>query len=358
MIPLVIPAPATGPALTPTQKRFNTLLRQIDTARQALADWRTGIDGFRRSHAEVLQPLQAELLAGHRAWVLALDAVIELEGWGHAERRALAAEIVRAAGETLAHRADDAEMRALFDRYSAVDFEATRRERVAAMKHMVEAMSGLDLGDAAGFDSTDDVVRRMRQGLDERAAAEEAAREARPARKNASAARQRREAEAAAATQSVREVFRKLASALHPDRETDAVQRERKTALMQRANQAYAAGDLLALLELHLEVEQIDASHVAHASEQRLKHFNKVLAGQLAELKDEREEVEASFRHEFGLHPSRTLDPRHLAPLLQDMARQWQADLHAQRRELRMLDDPAATKRWLKRLRPGRAGDR
>ena len=58
----------------------------------------------------------------------------------------------------------------------------------------------------------------------------------------------------------VREIFRKLASALHPDRETDPGERARKTALMQRANVAYAANDLLGLLELQFEVDQIDAS--------------------------------------------------------------------------------------------------
>jgi hypothetical protein len=41
-----------------------------------------------------------------------------------------------------------------------------------------------------------------------------------------------------------------LASALHPDRQTDAQQREVKTGLMQQANQAYARSDLLALLAL------------------------------------------------------------------------------------------------------------
>jgi curved DNA-binding protein CbpA len=42
----------------------------------------------------------------------------------------------------------------------------------------------------------------------------------------------------------VREVFRKLASELHPDRETDPAEHARKTELMQRVNQAYKAGDL------------------------------------------------------------------------------------------------------------------
>ncbi len=40
------------------------------------------------------------------------------------------------------------------------------------------------------------------------------------------------------ASLSVREIFRKLASALHPDREADAAERERKTVLMKRVSQA------------------------------------------------------------------------------------------------------------------------
>jgi len=66
------------------------------------------------------------------------------------------------------------------------------------------------------------------------------------------------------ATQSIREIFRKLASALHPDRETDRKGREVKTALMLQVNRAYAGNDLLTLLEL--QIEQVDASHIARGA--------------------------------------------------------------------------------------------
>lgn len=87
---------------------------------------------------------------------------------------------------------------------------------------------------------------------------------------------------------------------------------------MQKANQAYAANDLLALLELHL---QIDASHIASASAHRLKHYNRVLGEQLAELKAEIEGVEMRFCYNHGLEPARTaIDPRKLAHCLSSAA--------------------------------------
>jgi hypothetical protein len=346
----VVPA-AAGPTLTPLQKRFNTLIRQIEQARQTLTAWGDGMAAYRQAHAEVLQPLRVELLAGHRQWVRALDAALDQRHWAQAERATLREVLCEAAGELLEARGDDAELKALFDKHAEVDFDTEQRERVRAMKDLAEAMTGLDLGDEEDLGSDEDLFARLQQGLQEQVAADEAERSARASRRRKSAAQQRREAEAQQASQSVREVYRKLASALHPDRETDEQQRATKTALMQRVNQAYEANDLLALLELQLQIEQIDASHIANAGEQRLKHYNKVLAEQLAEIKIEHQRVEMAFRMEFGLEPGFGLNPRKLGGVLEQMRLHWRAELEQQQRELRMLGDVAATKRWLKRQR-------
>jgi hypothetical protein len=78
---LQISSDQAGPTLTPPQLRFNTLIRQIEQARQTLAAWQENIAAYRQAHARVLKPLQAELLAGHRRWVFALDAALEQRGW-------------------------------------------------------------------------------------------------------------------------------------------------------------------------------------------------------------------------------------------------------------------------------------
>jgi hypothetical protein len=343
-----------GPALTPSQKRFNTLLKKIEQARQALVAWNEGTAAYRQAHGEVLKPLQDQLLAGHRQWVLTLDAALEHGRWTKAERGTLCELLCEAAGELLDAHGEDLELKALFDKHAEVDFDTEQREKMRAMKGLAEAMIGVDLGDEEGIASDADLFERMHRALEEQSAAEEAEHAARAGRRRKTAAQQRREAEALQATQSVREVYRKLASALHPDRETDERQRAEKTALMQRVNQAYEANDLLALLELQLQIEQIDASHIANAGEQRLKHYNKVLGEQLAELKAELEHVEIAFRMEFGLAPGLGLNPRKLGHVLEQTSRQWRAELDQQQREQRMFDDVAATKRWLKRQREQR----
>ena len=346
---LQISSGKAGPALTPPQKRFNTLIRQIEQARQTLAAWHEHVAAYRQAHAQVLLPLQGELIAGQRQWVFALDGLLGQRNWTKAERATLRELLCDAAGELLGARGEDAALKALFDKHAEVDFDTEQREMMLAMKGLTEAMTGLDLGEEEGIDTDADLFARMQQGLQERAAAEEAERSAKLARRRKSAAQQRREAEAQQATQSVREIFRKLASVLHPDREVDERQREVKTALMQRVNQAYAGNDLLALLQLQLEVEQIDASHIANASSQRLKHYNKVLSEQLSELRAEIEHVEIGFCMEFGLEPGWGMNPHKLGEVLEHTRRQWRAELNEQQRDMRMLGDVAATKRWLKR---------
>ncbi len=341
-----------SPALTPQQRRFNSLIRQIEQARRTLATWHDSIPVYGQAYTQVLLPLQTAFMAARREWAFALDAQLTQRRWAKAERETLRTLLCDAAGELLDARDDDAELKALFDKHAEVDFDIERQDVALAMKDLAQAVTGLDLGDDEGIRTEADLFERMRHGMRAQEEANEAAaaeREAAAPRQRKTAAQQRKEAEAQQATQSLREIFRKLASFLHPDRETDPRQREAKNALMQKVNQAYAANDLLTLLELQLQVEQIDAGHIAKAGNERLKHYNKVLSEQLQELKHELARVEAGFRFDFNLEPGLGLDPRKLGQLLDGNARRLRAELQRQQRELLMLEDVAATKRWLKR---------
>ena len=227
---------------------------------------------------------------------------------------------------------------------------------VEVLEDMAQAMArdffgvDVDLQDA-DMDSPEDFLQRLQEQLQARQAQAEQQREAHHAKRRAKPNARERKAqeEAAQATQSVREIYRKLASSLHPDRETDPAERERKTALMQRVNQAYANNKLLDLLQLQLEIEQIDPEHIAGLSEERLKHYNRVLAEQLKELQQEVNEVEGHFMMEFGLDPYQRLKPAGLM-------RELRADLQVLEREnLRLTRelnglraDPAAIKDWIK----------
>ena len=353
-VPLEIRSPAGGGSLSPEQKRFNTLLRQLEKARASLQAWQEALPAFHQSRQGLLGPLVAELRQAQRAWVLALDAAAH-RGWSRREHEDRSEMLAEMAGALLGADAQDEELQALFERHAGMSREEVEREGLDAFKELAQAMTGLDLGkdDIASeqdvFDRLDEHLRRQDEA--------QAARQERTAARRKSAAQQRREEEGQRATQSIREVYRKLASALHPDRERDPAQRETKTRLMAQVNEAFDRKDLLTLLELQLRIEQVDPEHLARADTTRLKHYNKVLSEQLAELRNEVVQLEFGLRMDLRLPPFEPLDPARLGRLLQAEVAQIRAALATLQRETKLFADGAATRRWLKAQRRQRDED-
>ena len=140
-------------------------------------------------------------------------------------------------------------------------------------------------------------------------------------------------------------------SALHPDREPDTAERVRKTALMQRVNQAYEKKDLLKLLELQLAIEQIDVRSIANISEDRLKHFNKILREQLSELAQEILGLQMPLREQLNMSPTQPIAMKTVMPrLMQDIAH-LKSQIRRIENEIQMPKNPAAFKQWIKGYR-------
>jgi hypothetical protein len=258
-----------------------------------------------------------------------------------------------------------AELEALHDQHADIRLADERREALDNVKGMIEAMSGVDLGDVQ-FESEEDLLRHAHERVQAAAAAGHelppspfgpqarpgpAQRQTAAQRKRQQQQAQKQADEAAQASQSVREIFRRLASALHPDRAEDDADRARRTALMQRVNQAYEAQDLLALFSLQLEIEQIDAEHLARAGAERVRHYNRVLATQLAELQAEVAQREMAFTLQYGIDVERKLSPHKLGRVLEEALRDIRFALNQVTQDLKLLDHPAGVKRFVQRER-------
>ncbi len=152
-------------------------------------------------------------------------------------------------------------------------------------------------------------------------------------------------------------MIRKLASALHPDRATDAADQAEKTAYMQRVNQAYAAGDLLALMQLQLEIEQVDRSQITAAPPERVRRFNKLLAEQLEEIEEEIVAREMHLCMHYGLVQEWRLNPMRLNDLIDGQVQEFEVGLFQINRDRAALGDQAGFKHWLKQVRRERQAD-
>ncbi|HEX7644084.1 MAG TPA: molecular chaperone DnaJ [Burkholderiaceae bacterium] len=335
--------------LSKDQKTFNSLINKIEAGRARLSEWEAALPDFRRQYASDLLPLATQCLELQSQLVRALDAAHGGKGVTKGEKRKLA-ELITDLAEMVLMQQDDEEIKDIFNKYSESDYDDEEAANLEGMKAMFKSVLGVDLGDDVDMSSPHEVLQRVESQFleqQEAHAAKEATRKKSP-KEEARLARQ--EAEEKQLSQSVREVFRKLASALHPDRELDPEEKTRKTALMQRANEAYKNGNLLQLLELQLELEHIDQAHLVAIRPERLKHYIKILKGQLNDLNLEIERLEDEIKFDFDLSPFDSLHPKALLPMLRKDVRDCLEQIAELREQLATAADPKQLKLWLKTI--------
>ncbi|OYY74531.1 MAG: hypothetical protein B7Y40_04075 [Gammaproteobacteria bacterium 28-57-27] len=350
---------------SPAQAAFNKLLQQIEKKRAQITEWQSTISNFQQKYTLDLLPILQAKNKLKTAFVLRLDELYDIRDISRRERERLGDMILEFASDLLAQE-NNPQLEDICAKYQPQDTNPKHTERqaeiLAAMKAEFMEMTGVDLGDEANDMSFDEFMQFAHEHLNERYAAEERARqernEQRQAKRKKTAkqiAKEQKEAEDAQDIKlSVREIYRKLVSNLHPDRESDPQQRARKTELMQRVNQAYEKNNLLQLLELQIELDHIDPASLSNLSEERLQRYTKTLKQQLSELNAEKTQLEMEFRARFSIHPSDlgyNASPASVMRLLAQDIAAHQNELHRMKYELDEIKDAQSVKIWLKTMR-------
>ena len=349
---------AEAAKLTPQQKKFNTLVDRIAKQRDVLRDWEAAILAFDQRYVAEVPPLTAQQRTLQWQLLQLIDSRAGIK-LAKGDREYLRDLICGLAEDLLADTDDEAlaaPIKDIFNRHAGVDYDTEQAEAERESDRIARAMAqdifGVELGEDEEA-TPEAVLRRLHekaQAREAQAAAMDDAAPPQPKRAKKPSARERQaEQDAKEASQSVREIYRKLASALHPDREPDAAERARKTALMQRVNQAYGAGNLLLLLELQLELEHIDTGKIAGLSEERLKHYNRVLNEQWQELKQEVQDTQGHFLYRYDLSPFERHTPTSIGRQITAQVYQLTLINQDMARDLERLSaDPAFFKPWLK----------
>ncbi len=331
------------PQLSKEQKRFNTLMEKLETRRALLQQWLAVWTPCEQIWACELIPLFKEQEENDVERVHLLDQANDRFRLNKKDRTTLQ-EIICELITGLLSAGHQGELKSLYLKYTGNDYDEDARQADERFRASLEETLGVELGDDVDLSSLDDLTDIIGEQI--RARDEAAQGDRQP--KKPSASEVRREQEQVESSQSVREIYRKLASALHPDREQDADERERKTSLMQRVNDAYANNDLLALLQMQMEIEQIDQEHVDSLSEKRLKHFNLILRDQLTEIEDEIHDRKMAIRERFIMEPDTDIRPKTVVAKCRKRVQLVNEHVQGMREELQLLSDPGELKDWLR----------
>jgi hypothetical protein len=349
-----------GKAPGKIQQRFNSLIKKVAQLKRALQAWSHALPEIHRVVAECAH-LHDDLRTAMSELVRMLDGRIADRALSAQDRALLRQIICETAAEVLHACGDDADLKAIYNKHAPSDFDAEAArddaDQAQMMRTVLEDGFGMDFGDA-DISSLEDLEQATRQQFEE-FEREAAHREARKARRKKSArqlaSEARREAETAQVGKTLQDVYRKLAILLHPDHEQDPEERARKTLLMQEVNVAYERKDLLGLLELRLRFERVDETQVNTIAEDRLAHFNTLLAEQVRQLQQELATVETPWRLELDMLGAMKLTPARVESAMRSDLRDLAGAIAKTRRDLQELSDPRKLKAWLRATRATRA---
>lgn len=327
-------------SLGPEQKRFNKLSRQVENERKRLQRWQDALEQMHQRLHEEGPALLRAFNAAQREVVLLADQLLgaksKIRGLTARRREGLREMLCDLARQILEPPNEpDPELQRILDfhdpeaadPFAPAGDEADGDPSADPANGAEDDAEGVDPYADPGFDEEDfsDWDRAEAEGR---------------AQRGKRRAEEQRAVDERLGRESIREVYRQLASELHPDRESDPEEKARKTALMQKVNLAYRERDLLTLLRLQLELQQIDAAQLGLLPESRLARFNEVLQTQYRELRAAIREIAelASSMSEHGLFEVRR--PEHLAEVVNAQFRQLKAGQQEMKRLHAALSDP------------------
>lgn len=362
--------------LSAPQKKFQKLCQKIEQEQVRLNEWQTAqADIQARASREILptyaqlretifqqiqQLLQQKQQKMTAAQQTKLDQKIEQLSLQLLESQQMSAEQVQFLTELLNHYGYDFERPDLDDldemfeaktesesaeenfEQGGFEDDASEQERLAqlkldSLKHFLCEEYDLDL-DFFDFQhdplDLDDFIEKFEQKMQEQeeldflsqlSGTQKAFAEQQIAREKAKAAKKQQQREEAKklANQSIKTIYLKITAWIHPDREQDEQKKQEKTALMQQANQAYEANDLLSLLNLQIQLGQ---QHNLSFANQQLKAYNLLLEEQLETLQMQVDDIIYSFDWGMFLYSNRKIK-------VQDLYRKYEQDYrHAQQK--------------------------
>lgn len=347
--------------LSRAQKQFNTLIKKIEAQKKLLLEWQETIPRYRHRVGSEYEALM-DTYNQHRVELVYLfDKAHDDKVFKKTDKKKLQHLIIELVTE-LIHAHGKKELKQIYNKHSDTDFDTDSQEQNEVigdlMKSMLKEMLDIEVDDDVDVSSPEKmqaVLReKMLQQQEEMAQQQRLAEEKRSKRKKTPKQLEkeaRLKEEEQNVSKSIQEVFRKLAGALHPDREQDEVERERKTKIMQQVNAAYAKKDLLRLLELQLEFEHINQAQLNNIAEERLKYFNKILQEQFSELEQEIAQIEGSFKMQMNKPPFLNLSPQQVLHELEADIKSLSRDISRLKTDLQGFSSPQTLKLWLKDYR-------
>ena len=344
--------PAPDLPLSAAQQRYNALLSRLELLTTQLERLQAWSDRHRHDHVQALYQAAQSTQALRSSLLLYLHGQLQTDVLTAPQQR-IARTLVRQLMAQLGPAAPP-QVQVLEGLYRQDDDdEALVEERAQDLQQLrgkIEAALGQPLQNPTLYNTPEEMLaagmrqwQRQQQADDARKAAKRAARKAR----QRPAAHEEAQAQQADARLTIRTLYRQLASALHPDRETDPFERQRKTARMSEVNAAYERNDLATLLRLQMQ-EALAGGAVSHLADERLAGMCLLLKAQVTALERDLASLQSELTQSLCVPVSSLESEEAMTQALQQLQAQQRQQADTLSADLQRIQNEAELKRWLK----------
>ncbi|MGE4487131.1 MAG: J domain-containing protein [Synergistaceae bacterium] len=356
--PRVIPASAAG-------KAYLRLTQQIQALQEEIREWNTWNQRVRERFAVELPPIHSQYAAVQFALLQVLEERLQNRSlrWGKNQGpqgwdtlAAMAQTLEPWASPTLWAEVQELRDRAITTLETLLAAQKARRKNPKRVDTCAEDIFLWDDEDpkSRGNTPSDDFQQQGESKGDPFANAEadpfETAWE--DLWRQAEVQRQQAQKQATARTRengTIRTLYRRLVSALHPDRESDPQRRLEKTRQLQSIHRAYQTGELWELVETAQALGVADSALFAADT---LKTLNRALTQQKQRLEAEKQSLLAELQSQWGIPPWAALSPEILEQRCTQERRAWEERVQATEELLTLLQEcPQEAKRILREAR-------
>lgn len=274
---LVLQIQSLTKKISKRQAEFNTLNRKIEELTQAINGLKQGQEELYRRVREEMIPLQRRIVADRITILTKLDQLYERADFSTKEQRKLQHFIATNAFNLIEKSGAD-ELIPLYNRYSDTPLEvAIEQEEVINEQEEPSSSSAEEEEYEEGHEEWEYDKEAYQQQFSQQ----------KKAKRKGKAVPQKQQN----SYKSVRALYLSLVKALHPDKEPDEAERERKTKIMHQVTEAYRQNDLQLLLSLQMELEHIDQHQLDSLSDEQLSYYNTYLKDQVEELEQQRRQI-------------------------------------------------------------------
>ena len=273
--------------LSPQQKKLNRLIERIEQQKQELAAWKNAQADIQNYTRSKLLPVYSEL---HTVLFTQLDTLwnhLASDAFSKADLVQIDTKITALAKMLKKSQMLTFEQKEQKEQVEKVDtFYVQHAEHIRVKKTRSNSIQNHDLAET------------VEQNVDvdwENYEYDSAQYEAERERAKQFKQQEKREQAAKMAAQSLKTVYLKITAMIHPDREQDESKKLKKTELLQKVNEAYAAQDLFYLLKLQLQLEINKSLSSKALSSEQVKFYQLALEAQSQSLQGQLDEIFASF---------------------------------------------------------------